>query len=61
MMKLWNVYLDGKLFDSVYFDTSKNNSPDTVRRELIVIDNYPKEITVKPAIIEPAMEWRIDV
>jgi len=49
MLKLWNVYLNGKLYDTVYFDTVKKNTAEGVRRELITIDKYPTDIKVEPA------------
>ena len=42
--KSWLVYLDGKLFDTVNY--SDDMDIKQVRRSLITIDCYPREIEV---------------
>jgi hypothetical protein len=46
-MTKWNVYLDGKYLDSVYFNP--NHTADEVRKSLIDHDNFPSGITVRKA------------
>ena len=43
--KSWLVYLDGKLFDTVNY--SDDMDIKQVRRALITVDGYPREIEVK--------------
>lgn len=41
----WNVYLNGKLIDTVFYDT--NCDADYVRRSLIDHDGYDSGINVR--------------
>lgn len=43
-MKQFNIYLAGKLYDTVYFDSSFTNAD--VYNTLVNHDNYHPEITV---------------
>jgi len=42
--KAWKVFLDGKLFDTVNY--SNEMDIKQVRRALITVDGYPREIEV---------------
>lgn len=46
-MKTWNVYVNGKLYDTVFFQSALTS--EEVKRSLILHDNYPFNITVKAA------------
>ncbi len=46
-VKAWNVYLNGKCIETVYFDSDINVS--TVRQSLIAHDGYDPGIKVKSA------------
>ncbi len=41
----WNVYLNGKLIDTVFYDADID--ADTVRRSLINHDGYDPGITIR--------------
>lgn len=44
-MKTWNVYVNGELYDTVFFQAEFTAAE--VKRSLIVYDNYPFNIIVK--------------
>lgn len=46
-MQAWNVYLHGKLIDTVFY--AKRCDADYVRRSLIDHDGYDARITVRRA------------
>jgi hypothetical protein len=45
VFQAWNVYLDGKLIDTVFYD--KDCDADYVKRGLINHDGYDSSITVR--------------
>lgn len=46
-MTAWNIYLRGKLIDTVFYDTSCDR--DYVRHSLINHDGYDENIVVRKA------------
>jgi hypothetical protein len=43
----WNVYLDGKLIDTVFYSASARVTADEVKRSLVNHDGYDSRITVR--------------
>jgi hypothetical protein len=46
-LKAFNVYLNGKLTDTVYYSASTNVDADEVKQSLINHDGYDSRITVR--------------
>lgn len=44
-LKAWNVILDGKIIDTVYYSSDMDSGQ--VKRTLIAVDGYPREITIE--------------
>ena len=44
-LKAWKVFLDYSLIDTVYYADDMDEKQ--VRRQLIAVDGYPREITVE--------------
>lgn len=48
-MQAFNVYLSGKLIDTVFYSQSANETPEDVKRSLVNHDGYDSRIVVKRA------------
>jgi hypothetical protein len=46
-MRAFNVYLNGRLIDTVFYSKSDNIDADEVKHSLINHDGYDSRITVK--------------
>jgi hypothetical protein len=46
-MKAFNVYLNGKLIDTVFYSDSSNETCEDVKRSLVNHDGYDSAIVVK--------------
>ena len=46
----WNVYLNGKLIDTVFYSASAKVDAEEVRRSLVNHDGYDARIVVRKAV-----------
>lgn len=46
-MKAFNVYLDDKCIDTIFYADTATETVDDVRRSLVNHDGYPSDIVVK--------------
>lgn len=48
-MQAFNVYLNGKKIDTVFYSASPKETPEDVKRSLVEHDGYDPAIVVKKA------------